>query len=123
MRGIWRYFDLANETYARSTDRARLAFALAEQFAIDQRAPQIEPEHILRGLASNGRGVGRTVLEEMGIDFAQLLPDIVQLLRPFPEQILPPIEVIAPTRAAIFETWSLGEAASTVWTQRADVRR
>jgi ATP-dependent Clp protease ATP-binding subunit ClpA len=92
MRGLWRYFDLANPTYERLTDRARLVFALAEQFAHEQRAPAIEPEHILRGLASGGRGVGRTVLEEMGVDLFRLLPEIVELLPSYPERPRPPVE-------------------------------
>lgn len=92
MRGPWRYFDLSNATCHGFTDRARLTFALGEQFALEQRAPNIEAEHILRGLASGGRGVGRTVLEEMGIDLFRLLPMIAELLPMYPEKPLPPIE-------------------------------
>ena len=90
MHGPWQYFDLPNATYEGFTDRARLTFALAEQFACSE----IEPEHILRGLASGGCGVGRTVLEEMGVDLFRLLPEIVELIPECPKKPLPPVEEI-----------------------------
>lgn len=89
---VWRYFELSNTTCKRFTDRARLTLALAEQFAFEQRVQEIEPEHILRGLASGGRGVGRTALEKIGIDLFRLLPQIVELLPPYPEKPLAPVD-------------------------------
>jgi ATP-dependent Clp protease ATP-binding subunit ClpC len=54
--------------------------AVAHQFASEQRAREIEPEHILRAIASVDRGVGRTILDSLGVDLFLLLPRIVELL-------------------------------------------
>jgi ATP-dependent Clp protease ATP-binding subunit ClpC len=67
--------------------------AVAHQFALEQRSPGIEPEHLLRGLASLDLGVGRSVLANLGIDLFKLLPEIVELLPrrsdiPLPERDL-----------------------------------
>lgn len=69
----------ANLTYP-LTDRAKVALAVAYQFAWEQRSMTIEPEHILRALGSIDRGTGRMVLEELRVDLFRLLPQIVELL-------------------------------------------
>jgi ATP-dependent Clp protease ATP-binding subunit ClpC len=95
----------------RYTERARLAVALAKQFAREQRRP-IEPEHILRGIASGGRGVGRAVLEELGIDLFRLLPEIAELLAAYPAKPLPPIgEMLASDPSKYFPEPVLGAGA------------
>ena len=79
-RGIWRYFDLGYAPCEWFTDRARLVMALAEVFAAEQGSLFIEPEHVLRGLASGPRGVGRMVLERLGVELLSLLPGIAASL-------------------------------------------
>ena len=71
----------AELTYPK-TDRAKVALAVAFQFALEQRSMTVEPEHILRALGSIDRGVGRRVLDGLGVDLFQLLPQIVELLPP-----------------------------------------
>ncbi|HEX4794173.1 MAG TPA: Clp protease N-terminal domain-containing protein [Humisphaera sp.] len=111
MKGIWRYFDLSTSTYARFTGRARLVMALADQFAGERHAREITPEHILRGLASGGRGAGRTVLDEMGVDLARLLPELIDLSPLQPIASLPSMSEMASDPAKYFPEMELGPAA------------
>lgn len=76
---IARYFDPHNALCARMSERARLVLAVADQFAMEQGVGEIEPAHMLRGLASVGCGVGRSALQGLGIDLFDLLPAIRQL--------------------------------------------
>ncbi|HZK79935.1 MAG TPA: Clp protease N-terminal domain-containing protein, partial [Humisphaera sp.] len=69
-----------------------MVFALADHFAGEQRSRDISPEHILRGLACASCGIGRTVLNGLGVDLLRLLPAVMQLLPPYPIRPLPPIE-------------------------------
>jgi ATP-dependent Clp protease ATP-binding subunit ClpC len=68
---VWRY-----------SDRARLVFALARQYAFDQRSRSVSPEHILRGLACAGTGRALEVLGGLGVDLIQLYPQVLELFPP-----------------------------------------
>ena len=92
MRGLLRHLKLSIDTDRDFTNRARLAVALAEQFARERKAVEVEPEDILRGVASGGHGVGRTVLDGMGVDLFRLLPEIAELAPTFPAKPLPTID-------------------------------
>jgi|SRR6185312_2299590 len=112
MRGPWRYFDLSSRTCERFTDRARLVLALADEFAIEQRSLEISPEHILRGLACGGQGVGRAALEDLGVDLIQLLPKLLALLPPHAARPLPSMdELRASDPTKIFPLRELGPGA------------
>ena len=111
MRCIKRYFESSNETFARFTDRARLVFALAEEFAIEQRSPEISPEHILRGVACGSQGVGRVALKELGIDLARELPAILDLLPPNIVELSPPLN-IWPLSSSVYAERTIGSGAA-----------
>ena len=64
--------EIAASTPDRFTDRAKSVLALSEQIAQGCHSDEITPEHLLLALTRCDRGVGRLVLEECGIDLAQL---------------------------------------------------
>ena len=86
MNGPFYFVKSCSEITHPMTDRAKLALAVSYQFAWEQRSPTVEPEHILRAIGSIDRGVGRRVLDELGIDLFGLLPEIVELLPPLPSK-------------------------------------
>jgi ATP-dependent Clp protease ATP-binding subunit ClpC len=62
------------------TDRARRVMALAEQEARRRGAVAVEPEHLLLGLALEGRGIAACVMNDLGASaerIAQELPAAV----------------------------------------------
>jgi ATP-dependent Clp protease ATP-binding subunit ClpA len=77
-----RYFSSRYDLCEGMTDRARCVLAAAHQVALEQRSAAIEPEHVLRALATGDRGVGRCALEALGTDLPRLLPKIVELIPP-----------------------------------------
>ena len=111
MSGSWQYFDPSNAAYERFTERARLVFALADHFAGKQRSPDISPEHILRGLACASCGVGRLVLNGLGVDLLRLLPEVMELLPPYPARPLPPMEELMADPARSFPEREFGPGA------------
>lgn len=68
----------------RMTDRSRRVLALAESQATRMRAVNVEPEHVLLGLAEEGKGVAANVLRRAGAGFEQLKSAL--------DAIVPPVD-------------------------------
>ena len=63
---------MANEL----TERARRVLSLAREEARRTGYPEVQPEHVLLGLISEGSGVGPCVLRELGVDLERLRQEV-----------------------------------------------
>ncbi len=64
------------------SDRARRAFALANQEAVRLRHDFLAPSHILLGILAKGEGIGVMVLRNLNLDLEHLKNEVTRLLEP-----------------------------------------
>ena len=74
------------------TDRLKRTMAAAHELAVEQRSAAVEPGHLLFSLGAIDCGVGRCVLDGLGVDLAGLLGEIRAVLPQGTDQPPPKVE-------------------------------
>jgi ATP-dependent Clp protease ATP-binding subunit ClpC len=74
------------------TPRAKKVLELALREALERGHSFIGTEHILLGLIREGRGVGATVIERLGVDLGRLRQEVVTLMSETAEDLENPSE-------------------------------
>jgi hypothetical protein len=95
-----------------TTDRARSVLAAAQKIAVDRRADDVTPEHLLLAIAERDRGVGRVVLEQCGLDLAEAQEQVSELVLPRVERISRPAKPGLDAAALHILAWAREEAAA-----------
>jgi hypothetical protein len=94
------------------TFRARAVFAAARKIAVEYRADDVTPEHLLLALSERGWGVGRIVLEKCGLDLEEAFQQIYELVPPKVERKSRPAKPGLDAAVRNILAWAREEAAA-----------